>query len=86
MKHQIQNTRSRGVRTSAAILTATALAACGGGSSGTAVESFSYAEDGFTYEREAIAEWVARTRTSPTTGSSMGATLVPNHVLRKLMS
>lgn len=49
MKHQIQNTRSRGVRTSAAILTATALAACGGGSSGTAVESFSYAEDGFTY-------------------------------------
>ena len=34
------------------------------------------AEDGFTYERAAIATWIARTASSPSTGARMGETLV----------
>ena len=40
--------------------------------------------DGFSYEREAIAEWIANgNKTSPLTGSPLAhAELVPNHALR----
>ena len=43
------------------------------------------AEDGQTYERSALVAWVAKTPTSPTTGQPMGDTIVPNHLLRRLI-
>jgi hypothetical protein len=42
------------------------------------------AEDGHSYEREAIAHWLTHCKpTSPVTGATMGGRLVPNHSLRK---
>ena len=42
--------------------------------------------DGHTYERAAIRRWLARKHTSPLTGAVLtSTTLVPNHVLRKLI-
>ena len=43
-------------------------------------------EDGHTYERSAIARWLAKKRTSPLTGAALRTTtLVPNIALRKLI-
>ena len=42
--------------------------------------------DGQTYERSAIARWLARKKTSPLTGMALETTaLIPNHALRKLI-
>ena len=42
--------------------------------------------DGQTYEREAIARWLKRKKTSPLTGVTLeSAALIPNHALRKLI-
>jgi len=43
------------------------------------------AEDGFTYERDALASWILRSPTSPSTGAPIGAAIVPNHLLRRLI-
>ncbi len=44
------------------------------------------AADGYTYERAAIADWLARRPTSPMTNAPMpggaGGVLIPNHGLR----
>ncbi|KAJ8613487.1 hypothetical protein CTAYLR_002150 [Chrysophaeum taylorii] len=40
------------------------------------------ADDGYTYEREAIARWLATHDTSPQTREPMGKDLVPNQTLR----
>lgn len=40
------------------------------------------AEDGHSYEREAIARWLEVRATSPSTGSPMGTRLLPNHAMR----
>ena len=42
--------------------------------------------DGQTYERAAIARWLAQKRTSPLTGATLKSiALIPNHALRKLI-
>ena len=42
--------------------------------------------DGQTYEREAIARWLKRKKTSPLTGMTLESSiLIPNHSLRKLI-
>ena len=42
--------------------------------------------DGQTYERSAIARWLARKNTSPLTGVVLESkTVIPNHSLRKLI-
>ena len=39
--------------------------------------------DGFTYEREAISEWLRTKDTSPHTGAKLESkTLIPNHLVR----
>lgn len=43
------------------------------------------AEDGFTYEREAISVWIRKTGTSPSTGATMGSSTVPNKLLRRII-
>ena len=40
------------------------------------------AEDGFSYERAAIARWLVHRASSPQTNAPMGARLLPNHALR----
>ena len=44
------------------------------------------AEDGHSYERAAIAEWLARNARSPLTNAPMGQGLVPNTTLRKAIA
>ena len=44
------------------------------------------AEDGHSYERAAIAEWLARNARSPLTNAPMGHGLVPNVTLRKAIA
>ncbi|QDZ18405.1 hypothetical protein A3770_01p09230 [Chloropicon primus] len=46
------------------------------------------AEDGYTYEREAITEWVRRSARSPMTNTKMkeAKRLIPNHALRSAIS
>ena len=42
--------------------------------------------DGFTYEREAITEWLRTKDTSPTTGATLESKkLIPNHSLRSII-
>ena len=42
--------------------------------------------DGFTYEREAISEWLHTKDTSPVTGATLESkTLIPNHLVRCLL-
>ena len=42
--------------------------------------------DGFTYEREAITEWLRTKVTSPKTGATLeNKTLIPNHSLRSVI-
>ena len=42
--------------------------------------------DGFTYEREAITEWLRTKDTSPKTGATLESkTLIPNHSLRSMI-
>ena len=42
--------------------------------------------DGFTYEREAITEWLRKKDTSPTTGATLESKkLIPNHSLRSII-
>ena len=41
------------------------------------------AEDGFTYERSAITDWLGRSATSPLTRQPMGKRLKPNRVLKQ---
>ena len=42
--------------------------------------------DGFTYEREAITEWLRTKDTSPVTGATLeSTTLIPNHSLRSII-
>jgi len=42
--------------------------------------------DGFTYEREAITEWLRTKDTSPTTGATLESKkLIPNHSLRSVI-
>ena len=44
------------------------------------------AQDGHTYERRAIVEWLSKKKTSPLTHEPLDATaLVPQHVVRKLI-
>ena len=44
------------------------------------------AQDGHTYERRAIVEWLNKKKTSPLTHEPLDATaLVPQHVVRKLI-
>lgn len=43
------------------------------------------AEDGFTYEKTAIAVWISKNGTSPSTGSPMGGSTVPNKLLRRII-
>ena len=43
------------------------------------------AEDGFTYERSEIAEWLARSNKSPLTREVMGARLQPNAKMKALV-
>ena len=43
-------------------------------------------EDGHTYEREAIEEWLQKNNTSPLTNAKLNTkTLIPNYSLRKLI-
>ena len=45
------------------------------------------AEDGYTYERQAIEEWTSRHRRSPMTNKDMNTTqLISNHALRSAIS
>ena len=42
--------------------------------------------DGFTYEREAITEWLRTKDTEPTTGATLESKkLIPNHSLRSII-
>ena len=42
--------------------------------------------DGFTYEREAITEWLRTKDTSPSTGAKLESkALIPNHSLRSVI-
>eukprot|EP00964_Phaeocystis_antarctica_P109730 scaffold74165_cov64-Phaeocystis_antarctica.AAC.4 len=42
--------------------------------------------DGFTYEREAITEWLRTKDTSPSTGAKLESkALIPNHLVRSLL-
>ena len=42
--------------------------------------------DGFTYEREAITEWLRTKDTSPKTGAKLESkALIPNHLVRSLL-
>ena len=42
--------------------------------------------DGFTYEREAISEWLRTKDTSPKTGAKLESkTLIPNHLVRSMI-
>ena len=42
--------------------------------------------DGFTYEREAITEWLRTKDTSPKTGATLESkTLIPNHLVRSMI-
>ena len=42
--------------------------------------------DGFSYEREAITEWLRTKDTSPTTGATLESKkLIPNHSLRSII-
>ena len=42
--------------------------------------------DGHTYERAAIARWVAKRMTSPKTGEALeSSTIFPNHSVRRLV-
>ena len=43
------------------------------------------AEDGHTYERNAIERWLQRKQTSPVTNLPMGLTLIPNRIYRSLI-
>merc|ERR1719204_1538603 len=43
------------------------------------------AADGFTYERDAIARWLAKNQTSPMTGEIILPTLTPNFLLRSMI-
>ena len=43
------------------------------------------ADDGHTYERSAIAEWVKRKGTSPLTRERMSSHFVPNMAVRKMI-
>ena len=43
------------------------------------------AEDGHTYERSAIADWVASRGTSPSTGAAMGPSFFPNIAMVSLL-
>jgi hypothetical protein len=43
------------------------------------------ADDGHTYERSAIAEWVKRKGTSPLTRERMSSHFVPNMAIRKMI-
>ena len=40
------------------------------------------AEDGYTYERNAILEWFQSNETSPMTNMKVGKKLVPNHAIK----
>ena len=43
-------------------------------------------EDGFTYERAAITEWLRTKDTSPKTGAKLESKmLIPNHLVRSLL-
>ena len=43
-------------------------------------------EDGFTYERAAIMEWLRTKDTSPKTGATLESkALIPNHSLRSMI-
>ena len=46
------------------------------------------AADGFTYEREAIADWLSRGKTtSPTSGAPLAHTmLTPNHLVKSMIA
>ena len=46
------------------------------------------AEDGYTYEREAIKEWISQSSRSPMTNMVMreAKRLIPNHALRSAIS
>ena len=42
--------------------------------------------DGFTYEREAITEWLRTKDTSPSTGAKLESkALIPNHLVRSMI-
>ena len=42
--------------------------------------------DGFTYEREAITDWLRTKDTSPKTGAKLESkTLIPNHLVRGMI-
>lgn len=42
--------------------------------------------DGFTYEREAIEDWMARNTYSPMTGARVSNLMIPNTVLRVMIN
>ena len=44
------------------------------------------AEDGHTYERDAIRRWLILRQTSPLTGEAMGNRLVPNLTIKSMLS
>ena len=44
------------------------------------------AEDGHTYEREALVRWLSEKNISPMTGERMGARMVPNHVVKSMIA
>ena len=44
------------------------------------------AEDGHTYEREALARWLSEKNSSPLTGQPMGTRMVPNHAVKSMIA
>ena len=44
------------------------------------------AEDGHTYEREALARWLSEKNSSPLTGQPIGTRMVPNHAVKSIIA
>ena len=44
------------------------------------------AEDGHTYEREALVRWLSEKNISPMTGERMGARMLPNHAVKSMIA